>query len=243
MKRHLLDNSDWHRRDAMNDASPLGFRLLGWPALALAAWALGIAGCSKSDEAKAPDSEDAVRARQAIDPSSPALKCDASPDGRCKASAGCSSTCQQVASAECLACEESGDCFEFSNNCTSPALSEAEQTLCFDLLSCLQTSNCFDGPASLGSCYCGKLPLQQCLRAPMIGKDAPDGACRDLILKGTPRATTQQQVLGLLTTLNHPAGYALARAQCQKVGVYGACSEKCGFGPPAPLPKPLQSQR
>jgi hypothetical protein len=215
----------------------LGLRL---PVLALVGWSFGLPGCSKSDEAKSADSAPTASAQQAIVPNLVALKCDAGPDGKCAASAGCSPTCQQVASAECIACEEAADCAEFVNNCTAPALSEADQALCFDLLSCIQTSNCFDGSASLGSCYCGKLPLQQCLKAPMTGKGAPDGACRELILKGTPKATTQHQVLGLLTTLDHPAAYALARAQCQKVGVRGSCAEKCGFGAVAPSPPPLQ---
>lgn len=228
----------------MSDTFSHCFRLfgLGLPALVLASWSLGFTGCSKSDEAKSADAPPSASAQQAIRPDPIPLKCDADPDGRCKTSAGCSPTCQQVASAECIACEETGDCFEFVNNCTAPGLSEADQALCFDLLSCVQTSSCFDGPASLGSCYCGKLSLEQCVKAPMAGQGAPDGACRDLILKGMPQATTQQHVLGTFTTLNHPAGYALARAQCQKFGARGACSEKCGFGRANAGPQPLTPQ-
>ena len=208
--------------------------------LALCSGVLGLVACSKSDDAKSADSAPAASAQQSVQAGAP-LKCEAGPDGHCKASASCSPTCQQVATPDCIACEETGDCFEFVNNCTDPALSEAEQALCYDLMSCVQTSNCFDDKGSLGSCYCGSLPLQQCLKAPMTGVGAPDGVCRELILRGMPQATTQQQVLALMTMKKHPTGHALSRLQCQKVGVSSMCSERCGFGKPTG-PKPLPSQ-
>jgi hypothetical protein len=111
-------------------------------------------------------------------------------------------------------------------------------------LTCLQTSNCFDGPATtLGSCYCGKLPLKQCLAAPWSGPGAPDGVCRDVILKGMPKATKHTHVLGNLTTRVNAAGLALSRLTCQKIGYRRWCANACGFGPvtPEPLPPPQRA--
>lgn len=208
------------------------FPQFGRPVLLLAIAWLGAVGCSKSDEAKSADTKAVATAPK---PGTEAPKCTAGTDGQCPASATCSPTCQAVATPECVACEAAGDCYEFSDNCNNPSLAPADRAICYDLLACIQTSNCFDGNTSLGACYCGSLDHEKCLKAPMSGPGAPDGACHDLILKGTPNATSQAQVLGLFTVMNHAAAFALSRVNCQKIAAAGACSLKCGFGPPTPV--------
>lgn len=185
--------------------------------------------CSKSDEAKPAERASQTQVQAPL-PKKDLVKCSPGADGSCEASAACSPACVQVASPECAACEAASDCFEFANNCAVSALSEEERALCYEILSCVQASDCFDGPASIGSCFCGGLSHDECLKAPLTGPGAPDGACRELIVKGTPRAETSAHILGLLTLLTHPAGYALARVNCQKRGSHGICAEKCGFG-------------
>jgi hypothetical protein len=115
-------------------------------------------------------------------------------------------------------------------------LSEADKKLCYDIQTCVLASHCFDGPkTTLGSCYCGDLDTKACLAAPMTGPNAPKGACHDLILKGMSKVTNQSQVLGNLTTRDaaHPAGSALSRFNCQKIGYYKKCADVCGWGPRA----------
>jgi hypothetical protein len=164
------------------------------------------------------------------------VKCEPGPDGKCKASPLCSPTCQPLVSAECSKCEAAGDCKVFPDNCESPLLSEADKAVCYEILSCVQTSNCFDGAdTTLGSCYCGKLDTKKCLAAPMSGPGAPDGVCHDVILRGMPNAKNQSNVLGNFTTRTHAAGLALSRLNCQKIGYKRQCSEVCGFGPPPPV--------
>lgn len=167
-----------------------------------------------------------------------AVKCEAGADGTCKASSLCSPSCEPLVSAECAKCEAAGDCNAFPDNCESPLLSPEERATCYEIYSCVQKSNCFDGSeTTLGSCYCGKLDTKKCLAAPMSGAGSPDGVCRDVILKGMPNAKTQSHVLGNFTTRTHAAGLALSRLNCQKIGYKRQCSEVCGFGaPPAMVP-------
>lgn len=203
--------------------------------LALASAGLPL-GCSKKQAAK-----QTAGAQQPVKPAPPPAKCDPGPDGHCQPSPSCSPTCQLLATPECLKCESEGDCNIFANNCEDPQLSPADRAVCYDILTCLQTTNCFDGPTTtLGSCYCGELPLKQCLAAPWTGPGAPDGVCRDVILKGMPKATEHRHVLGNLTTRVNAAGLALSRLNCQKIGYRRQCANACGFGPVAPEPLPPQ---
>jgi len=162
-------------------------------------------GCSKKDNEPA-----AAAAKQAATPS-PAPAPPAAP-------------------ADCAKCEAAGDCAVFANNCQNPLLSADDRKLCDDITTCVQSSHCFEGASTtLGSCYCGKLDTKACLAAPMSGPGAPDGACRDLILKGMPSAKTQSHVLGNLTTRTHAAGLALSRMNCQKIGYKQTCAQVCGW--------------
>jgi hypothetical protein len=182
--------------------------------------------CSKKENEPAA----AAAAKEPLKPA-PA-KCEPGPDGRCQPSPSCSPSCEPIASPDCVKCEASGDCADFANNCESSLLSEADRKICYEITTCVQKSNCFVGPTTTpGSCYCGKLDTKQCLAAPMSGAGAPDGVCRDIILKGMPQAKSQSNVLGNLTTRTQAAGLALSRLNCQKIGFKKTCSEVCGFGP------------
>lgn len=204
----------------------LALAALGWLAIPLA--------CSKKVPEETRGTRPPASAQAVNRPNEAPAKCEPGPDGRCQVSAMCSASCQRVSTPECVKCEAAGDCAPFANLCNAESLSEADRQLCNDILSCVQTTNCFDGSASLGTCYCGKLDTKKCLQAPMKGPGAPDGVCRDLILKGMPDAKVQSHVLGNLTTRAHAAGNALSRANCQKLGNKELCANVCGFGPNSP---------
>jgi hypothetical protein len=196
--------------------------------------------CSKKQGATGATGSSAV-APVKPPPPAPLAQCEPGPDGKCTPSPSCSPTCQQIATPDCVKCEAAGDCSIFANNCESELLSPAERATCYEILSCLETTNCFDGPnTTLGSCYCGKLPLKECLAAPMSGPGAPDGVCRDVILKGMPKARAHSHVLGNLTTRvqGAAAAMALSRLNCQKIGYRRLCAKVCGFGDIEPEPLP-----
>ena len=189
---------------------------------------VGVSACSKKDQEPAANG---AAKQPSVQPAATLAKCEPGADGRCTPSPTCAPDCQRIASPECVKCEASGDCADFANNCESPLLSEADRKVCYDITTCVQKSRCFVGPDTTpGSCYCGKLGTKECLAAPMSGAGAPDGVCRDVILKGMPNAKSQSNVLGNLTTRTQAAGLALSRLNCQKIGFKKTCSEVCGFG-------------
>jgi len=185
--------------------------------------------CSKKEQ----EPQAAAAAPESVKAAPVALaKCEPGRDGRCPPSPLCSPDCQPLASPECVKCEASGDCSVFANNCENPLLSEADRKTCYEITTCIEKTHCFVGPTTTpGSCYCGKLGTKECLAAPMSGPGAPDGVCRDVILKGMPNAKSQSNVLGNLTTRSQAAGLAISRLNCQKIGFKKTCSEVCGFGP------------
>jgi hypothetical protein len=212
-----------------------------WGALSLilAAWSALPLGCSKKDGEDAQHAATVMSVKPAAP--QPPVKCEPGADGKCTPSPSCSPTCEQIASPECVKCEASGDCDLFANNCESPLLTPEERAVCYEIISCFHRTSCFDGPTTtLGSCYCGKLPLKECLAAPWTGAGAPDGACRDVMLKGMPKATKHSHVLGNMTTrVEHAAGaMALSRMNCQKIGFRKQCASACGFGDIKPDPLP-----
>jgi hypothetical protein len=120
-------------------------------------------------------------------------------------------------------------------------LTPEERGVCYEIISCFQRTSCFDGPTTtLGSCYCGKLSLKECLAAPWLGPGSPDGACRDVMRKGMPNATKHSHVLGNMTTrVEHAAAaMALSRMNCQKIGFRKQCASVCGYGDIKPDPIP-----
>jgi hypothetical protein len=202
-------------------------------------WAMVGPGCSKKEpELQKATASDGVAlaagAKAEIKPNKAPLKCEPGPDGQCAMSPLCSPKCQKVSTPDCVKCEEAGPCAPFVKACEQPHFTPEERQLCFDIQACVQTSNCFDGDTTIGQCYCGKLDTAACLAAPMSGKDAPDGPCRDLILKGFPNATKQTHVLGNLQTRASVSGWALSRLNCQKVGNWNKCSKLCGFAANSP---------
>lgn len=202
-----------------------------WSALALQL-ALGCSKKEKEPEATPARSPASQAAAPKPSAPAPAAKCEPGADGKCAPSPSCSPECKPLSNPECVKCEAAGDCAGFANNCESPLLSEADKKVCYDIQTCVLTSHCFEGPTTtLGSCYCGALDTKACLAAPMAGPKAPKGACHDLILKGMPGVKNQSQVLGNFVTRDkeHPAGLALSRFNCQKIGNRKLCSEVCGW--------------
>jgi hypothetical protein len=163
----------------------------------------------------------------------PGEACDASygtPDGTC------SNTCTKISNATCLACENQGDatCTDFIFNCLGPngSFSAAQQTQCNTVLTCIQSSNCFDGTGTLGgSCYCGSLALADCQAASfdLTQAGAPNGPCAAVIQAGLPGVTSNSAVLGGLTASAKPAGAAMQLLNCQKTADGNACLGACGF--------------
>ena len=143
----------------------------------------------------------------------------------------CSSTCKKISTPACVACENAGDCFESVNNCQGVAapFSAAQQTACYDVMACIEKSNCFDGPGTLGKCYCGSLSTTACSAAPFSGAGSPDGACVNEIKAGFPTFTSNSAVLGGLVATNFPSGAGMKRLSCQKGANSSACLDSCGF--------------
>lgn len=196
------------------------------------AFALAAACSKKEHEPEAAVTAKPLAPPAAVAPPPAPAKCEPGADGRCQPSPTCAPDCQPIATPDCVKCEASGDCSVFANNCENPLLSEADRKICYDITTCIEKSRCFVGPTTTpGSCYCGKLGTKECLAAPMSGPGAPDGVCRDIILKGMPNAKTQSNVLGNLTTRTQAAGLAISRLNCQKIGFKKTCTEVCGFGP------------
>jgi hypothetical protein len=143
----------------------------------------------------------------------------------------CSNTCYKVGDQSCLDCENGGDCFESVNNCLGvlEPFNVAQQTQCYAVMKCIQSSNCLDGTNTLGKCYCGSLNTTQCGAAPFTGAGSPDGACVNQIKAGFPSFTTNSAVLGGLTATDFPSGAAMKRLSCQKGASGGQCLNTCGF--------------
>lgn len=139
----------------------------------------------------------------------------------------CSNTCYKVGNQACLDCELGSDCYESVNNCLGfeTPFTAGEQTACFAVMRCIQTSNCFDGTGTLGKCYCGSLSTTACGSAPFSGAGSPDGACVSEIKAGFPTLTSNSAVLGALKEFSLPAGAAMKRLACQKEN----CADVCGL--------------
>jgi hypothetical protein len=143
----------------------------------------------------------------------------------------CSGQCEIVSTRACVDCELAGDCYESIDNCVHPDFSPENTELCYDVMECIQESDCFDGD-TLGNCYCGSMTLGECIAAPFDGDGAPDGACRALIQAGfLGRADTNSEVLGMLTYTRAPSGAAMQRLNCQDYANDHACREVCGHLP------------
>lgn len=141
----------------------------------------------------------------------------------------CSAKCETVSTTTCVECEQATDCFASSDNCLGPSgsFSLAQQTLCTDVMQCIQDSNCLDGSGSLGKCYCGTLGTAACQAAPfdLTAPGAPNGPCAALMQQGSPGVTSNAGILGGLTTKSRPGGAAGQRLNCQK---NTECAPICG---------------
>jgi hypothetical protein len=149
----------------------------------------------------------------------------------------CSNACQKTSTPACVACELEGDCYESVETCKGigAPFSLAEQTQCYNVLKCIQQSNCFDGTNSLGKCYCGDLKSpSECSPAPFSGPGSPNGPCVDEIKAGFPTFTANTQVLAQLVNTDYPSGAGMKRINCQKVANQGACLDVCGLSAGGP---------
>jgi len=150
----------------------------------------------------------------------------------------CSDGCQTVATQACVDCEQAGDCFASSDNCMGPSASPftpGQVTLCYDIILCMQDSNCFDAPdGTAGKCYCGSLGTAACGAAPfaLSQPGAPNGPCAELMQAGYPTATTNSQILAGLTAKARPLGAAGQRLNCQRTSAEPACAGLCGLETP-----------
>jgi hypothetical protein len=153
------------------------------------------------------------------------------------ASPTCSNTCKKISTQACVDCENSGDCFESVNNCLGldAPFGLVDQSKCFDVMMCIQQSNCFDGTGTLGKCYCGDLSVSACGSAPFSGPGSPNGACASLIKSGFPNFTSNSAILGGLVATDFPAGAAMKRLACQKGANSSACLGVCGFTAGGPV--------
>ena len=143
----------------------------------------------------------------------------------------CSNACETISTADCVTCEQAGDCFASSDNCkgtTAAPFDSTQQKTCTDVMQCIQDSNCLDGTGSLGKCYCGTLSTAACGAAPfdLTAAGAPNGPCAAIMQKGNPGVTTNSAILGGLTNKSRPAGAAGQRLNCQKTDT--ACAPICG---------------
>jgi hypothetical protein len=157
----------------------------------------------------------------------PGEECDDGGSG----SATCSPTCKKISTQACVDCENAGDCFESVDNCQGVAapFSASDKLKCFEVMGCIEASNCFDGAGTLGKCYCGSLNTSQCGAAPFSGPGSPDGACVAQIKGGFPNFTSNTQIIAGLVATNFPAGAAMKRLSCQKGANNSACLDACGF--------------
>jgi hypothetical protein len=146
----------------------------------------------------------------------------------------CSTACAYLAAPDCVSCEKSYSCNQFTNNCagSAPPFTFDQQNQCVAVMQCVNSSNCFDGTGSLdGTCYCGSLSLTACRAAPfdLTMAGAPNGACAATIQAGFSGLTTNGDVLDNISNNKQPAGAALQRLTCEKVGDSGSCVKSCGF--------------
>ncbi len=143
----------------------------------------------------------------------------------------CTNTCKKVSTDACVTCENAGDCFESVNNCLGVVapFADADQGKCYDVMACIESSNCFDGTNTIGSCYCGSLNTTDCGAAPFTGPGSPNGACAAIIRAGFPTFTKNSEVLAGLSATKFPSGAAMKRLSCQKGANGSACLGTCGF--------------
>lgn len=127
----------------------------------------------------------------------------------------CSDDCVHLLSDQCYACAQETPCIQLANSCLEFTANEDEQSVCYDVMECVQDSGCATNPTGLTSCFCGSLTTGQCVAAPPGGDAGPDGPCADIIRQaaggdGTPNSV----VLTRYLQRNNPAGIALRYLNC-----------------------------
>src|SRR6185503_1227004 len=107
----------------------------------------------------------------------------------------CGDDCQPVVSDACYDCEVNSVCVAIANACADSTKSKLEQSLCYDVLHCIQDTACAAGDKTLTSCFCGDMSMTQCRDAPSGGDQAPHGACADVIRDAMGGAVSNAFVL------------------------------------------------
>lgn len=146
----------------------------------------------------------------------------------------CSDDCKRVVDDDCAGelCEATSACADLSG-CL--AFEGADRTLCYDVMECVRTSNCADGPkgsAGMAKCFCGDLATKDCIAAPDTGPTAPKGLCAGIIRQGFSNGGTPLTTAEIVTNYiepAYPAGAALERLNCQWGYLNDECHTKCGF--------------
>jgi hypothetical protein len=129
----------------------------------------------------------------------------------------CSDDCVRVLSDECYACAQETACIQLANSCLEFTANEGDQTVCYDVMKCVQDSGCANNPAGLTSCFCGSLTTSQCVAAPPGGDEGPDGPCADVIRQATHADNLPNSVvLTRYLQRDNPAGIALRYLNCLK---------------------------
>jgi hypothetical protein len=149
----------------------------------------------------------------------------------------CSDSCLSISSDACVACEQGGACFEFSDSCITnsndfSARSAADRTACYDVQECITATGCADGTGTLTGCYCGTaFPTTPACQA--ATPSAVNGACSAVIRAAMGTGTfsdgkpTNTEVLERFLTVDYAGGGAIARYNCDKGSA--SCRTVCGF--------------
>jgi cysteine-rich repeat protein len=148
----------------------------------------------------------------------------------------CSDDCKRVMDDACVEspCEADSACAGTAENC--PLFDGTAQALCFDVMECVRTSNCGDGPQDnnhgMKKCFCGELTTANCIAAPNSGAGSPAGACAPIIRQaftvGATPATNGEVMTNFLDN-TIPGGAALERLNCDWTFLTPECRLKCGF--------------
>lgn len=145
-------------------------------------------------------------------------------------SSTCTERCQTISTQACVDCEQAGACTTYSSICTDNFAAEDERSICYEVLKCVQDSNCADGSNAVQHCFCGTLDTGACSAAPANGNGAPNGACAAIIREAVSQdgsVATSAEVLTRLIDESLPGGAALARVNCDRQDP--ACIATCGY--------------
>jgi len=137
----------------------------------------------------------------------------------------CGKDCKAITSATCLACDNAGDCADFTNcsvlttnAATGPAAGTAKSNLCNEVLDCVRDTGCASAGNAIIKCYCGTANATDCQNG------LANGACKTELERGL-ETTTFQQIAQRLKSTIYGGGIAMARVDCEQQ----ICKTECGL--------------